>query len=150
MLLIAHRGCIDGPNETRENSPDFILEAIQLGFDVEIDVNVVGSDIMLGHDRPQYKIEVSFLKNSHLWCHAKNLEALGFLLSNGIRCFWHQEDDYTITSDGYIWAYPGRAILHDRCVIVLPESANYTNLELSQAMAICTDYPIKYQKEFNF
>ena len=22
--------------------------------------------------------------------------------------FWHQEDDYTITSKGIIWAYPGK------------------------------------------
>ena len=39
MKLIAHRGNINGPCE-RENSPEYILETINLGYDCEIDVVV--------------------------------------------------------------------------------------------------------------
>ena len=32
MKLIAHRGNISGPNPEKENHPDYILEAIRLGY----------------------------------------------------------------------------------------------------------------------
>ena len=38
MILISHRGNIDGPNEVRENSPYYIMEALEAGYDVEIDL----------------------------------------------------------------------------------------------------------------
>ena len=37
MKLIAHRGNISGIDSERENSPDYIDEAISQGYDVEID-----------------------------------------------------------------------------------------------------------------
>ena len=43
-----------------------------------------------------------------MWCHAKNFEALEYLTRCAAHCFYHQEDDYTITSRGFIWAYPGQ------------------------------------------
>ena len=39
MILISHRGNLDGVNPDRENSPTYIKEAISSGFDVEIDVH---------------------------------------------------------------------------------------------------------------
>ncbi len=38
MILISHRGNINGKNEIRENSIFYIMEALSMGFDVEIDV----------------------------------------------------------------------------------------------------------------
>lgn len=32
-------------------------------------------------------------------------------------CFWHQEDDYALTSSGYIWTYPDK-LLTDKSIIV--------------------------------
>ena len=40
MIYIAHRGNIRGPNPERENSPDYIDEAIQSGYYVEVDVRM--------------------------------------------------------------------------------------------------------------
>ena len=37
MRLIAHRGNINGRNKKRENEIEYILEALNLGYDVEID-----------------------------------------------------------------------------------------------------------------
>jgi hypothetical protein len=37
-IWIAHRGNTRGPNPEKENHPDYILQAIREGFDVEIDV----------------------------------------------------------------------------------------------------------------
>ena len=38
MILISHRGNIDGPNPKLENSPEYIQLAMEKGFDVEVDV----------------------------------------------------------------------------------------------------------------
>ena len=38
MILIAHRGNIDGPNPEMENNPQYIDKAIDSGYNVEIDV----------------------------------------------------------------------------------------------------------------
>ena len=38
MVLISHRGNINGPILEMENKPDYIDKAINLGYEVEIDV----------------------------------------------------------------------------------------------------------------
>ena len=38
MILISHRGNINGKNPEKENHPDYIWVAIQAGYEVEIDV----------------------------------------------------------------------------------------------------------------
>ena len=38
MLLIAHRGNINGPDKAKENHPDYINKAIEAGYNVEIDI----------------------------------------------------------------------------------------------------------------
>ena len=42
MHLIAHRGNISGPNPKRENTPEYIEEAIEKGFDVVYWVTIKG------------------------------------------------------------------------------------------------------------
>ena len=53
MKIIAHRGNLSGPTQT-ENHPDQIKKALDLGFDVEIDVWYKENKVFLGHDFPQY------------------------------------------------------------------------------------------------
>lgn len=38
MLFISHRGNLDGLNPKRENTKDYIQEAIDKGFQVEVDI----------------------------------------------------------------------------------------------------------------
>src|SRR3989338_9472892 len=104
MILIAHRGNFDGSNPAMENNPDYIGEALRMGYQVEIDVRFIDNVFLLGHDKPQYRVEEDFLENEKLWCHAKNYEALERMLKNkNIHCFWHQEYDFTLPSRGFIW-----------------------------------------------
>lgn len=37
MRIIAHRGNLNGPT-TKENHPDYLLQAIEAGFDAEADI----------------------------------------------------------------------------------------------------------------
>jgi hypothetical protein len=148
MKFISHRGNIDGINTNMENNPKYINTAIGLGFDVEIDVWIVNDKIYLGHDEPQYNVQNSFLENEKIWCHAKNYEAFYYMLKNkNIHCFWHQEDDFTITSKNIIWSYPGKK-LGDNSICVLPESVNYETQELKLCYGICSDYINRYKKIF--
>ena len=41
MKLIAHRGNIFGSDTSKENSPDYIDEALSKEFDVEIDIRFI-------------------------------------------------------------------------------------------------------------
>lgn len=144
MKLISHRGNINGPNLDIENNPNIILEVLDLGYDVEIDVWSVDDEFYLGHDYPKYKVNSEFLENDMLWCHAKNLNSLySMLLNKKIHCFWHQEDDFTITSKGFIWTYPNKQ-LTDNSICVLPEKTNLTKEQISNSYGICSDFIIKY------
>ena len=141
--IISHRGNISGPNPERENHPNYILEAINGGFHVEIDLRVINNKLYLGHDDPQYPIEVDFLYNDNFWIHAKNIDAAYFLTAHkNINWFFHDQDDCVLTSKGYLWTYPGKQ-LTPNSIAVMPERV-IDAYDLSSCCGICTDYPIKY------
>lgn len=145
MKFISHRGNIETKIISEENKPEKIMLCIRSGYDVEIDVWYKNDDWWLGHDEPQYKVNADFLKNPNLWCHAKNLNSFQKMLEYGIHCFWHQNDDYTITSKGFIWVYPNK-LLSQKTIAVLPEITNYSIENLKMCYGICSD-KIKYYKE---
>jgi len=142
MILIAHRGNIGGPNPEKENHPDYIEDTIKKGYEIEVDVWYVEDGCYLGHDGPQYKVDISFFENKPLWCHSKNIEAVRYLLDNQIHCFFHKTDDVTLTSRGYIWTFPNKPLV-PRSVCVMPERGY--NGELSNCIGICSDYIQDYR-----
>jgi hypothetical protein len=141
MIYIAHRGNLNGPDSKNENKPEYLLEAISKGFYVETDLWIIDNVLYLGHDKPDYKIEVTFLLNikEKLFCHCKNIEALHFLIENlpEIECFFHNEDECTLTSKNHIWNYPGKK-LTSSTICVMPE---YVNQEIDErCFGICSDF----------
>jgi glycerophosphoryl diester phosphodiesterase len=141
MKIISHRANVNGPNKSTENSIQAINVALDHGFDVEIDVWYKNNKWYLGHDKPQYPVNGSFLQNKKFWCHAKNLDAFNLMLENKkINCFWHQNDDFTLTSRGYIWTYPDKET-KDNSVIVL---INQRSKIPKKCFGICTDFPLIY------
>lgn len=150
MIYISHRGNTDGPNPISENHPDYIKKAIRNSFQVEIDVWAIDGKYILGHDEPQYEVLRSFLSNPRLWCHAKNMETITDLTSRGnlIHTFFHNSDDCTLTSRGWIWTYPGKPILGRKAIAVVPERV--PNWDISLGAGICSDYIEQYQKNINF
>ena len=146
MKLIAHRGNLNGPNPDKENHPDYINKAIGSGYNVEIDVWFINDKWYLGHDNPTYEIKYNFLFDSRFWLHAKNGEVFNKLLKDknyNFNVFWHTTDDWILTSKGYIWTYPNK-FLYENSVCVMPELGYNGNLNV--CAAICTDYPINYEK----
>lgn len=144
MILISHRGNINGSNLLKENHPDYILEALYQGYDVEIDVWYTDK-LMLGHDSPQYSIDeyLFFITwGKRLWVHCKNIEALNYIKKqySNLNYFWHETDTVTLTSQNYIWAYPGKQSIPNS-IAVMPELYND---DLSQCLGICSDYIQNY------
>lgn len=76
MILISHRGNIDGKQPNLENAPYYINNTLKMGYNVEIDVWWYKDNFYLGHDEPMYKVEIKYLQDYRLWCHAKNIEAI--------------------------------------------------------------------------
>ena len=148
MKIIAHRANLNGPNLNVENRISSISNCIDSGFEVEIDVRLVNGKLYLGHDNPDQiitKRELDQIKNK-LWIHCKNLDAFTFFneINEKFNYFWHETDSYTLTSQGYIWTYPGKK-LSSRCICVMPELKQSLKeisfLKNNEIAGICTDYP---------
>ena len=142
MKLISHRGNLIGADPGKKNRPSYIKAALKLGYHVEIDVWNLNGIWLLGHDDPQFEIDIDFLMNNKLLCHAKNLTALDkMLVHTNIHCFWHQEDHYSVTSNGYIVSYPGYEIT-SRTICMKPELASLDSTH--NCYGICSDYIQKW------
>ena len=145
MVLISHRGNLNGEDEDRENSPDYIDEAIAKGYDVEVDIWMTEDGFLyLGHDEPQYRITQDWLdeRNKKLWIHCKSFDAMRwFTLIGRFNHFWHQEDDFTLTSTGVIWTYTGKETT-PKSISVLPENSDN---EIGECLGICSDYIENYR-----
>lgn len=122
MLRIAHRGNFQGVNHEQENSPEYIQLALDRGFDVETDLRIVeNTRLFLGHDRADHEVDPDWIlhRQHHLWIHCKDLQALSWCLNRRIaHAFFHDRDDYTLTTCGKIWTYPGKPIT-DQCILVM-------------------------------
>jgi len=151
MRIISHRGNILGPNPDRENTVEFIEEALELGFEVEIDVHMCDNKLWLGHDKPQYPVDINWLRglSNRAWIHCKNVPAMEYFYkhwdSEFINFFWHQNDTMTLTNHGYMWVHPGCGIV-EKGIAVMPEIYND---DVSEAQGICTDWPLLYREKIN-
>jgi len=144
MILISHRGNIDEKIVEKGNHPDYIDTAINLGYDVEIDMWWIDGKTYLGHDVPQYEVDDEWLTKriNKLWVHCKNIELLNWIRSTTLHYFWHEEDTLTLTSKNQIWAYPGKQPILGS-IAVMPE-INKDNISL--CIGICSDYIKNYKK----
>ena len=145
MVFIAHRGNVNGPNPEAENYPPHILAVLREGWNVEIDLWINGSRLLLGHDCPQHDVDSNILLLDNVWIHAKNIEALDYCIERDLNCFYHNNDDCVLTSRHQIWTYPGKRPITARSIIVMPEKADYVLDDFNICAGICSDYPQFYQ-----
>lgn len=142
MVLISHRGNIEGKT-LFENSPLYIDDAIKLGYDVEVDIRYINNNFYLGHDSGQYKIPLKWLldRKDKLWVHCKNREAIEMLRGVDLNYFWHDSDDMTLTSKGFVWSHPKIEPLKNS-IAVLPDGRGYN---LTKCYGVCSDYIKEYE-----
>jgi glycerophosphoryl diester phosphodiesterase len=143
MILIAHRGNINGPKPELENSIPYLESAIEKGYSVEIDLRIKDDQLYLGHDEPQYPVSLSWIENhkAYLWIHCKDHQSYNFMLNHTYNYFWHDTDDYVRTSYNYTWAYPGKPIAGKLCIMVMPEMHwDMNSIRNMKPFGICSDY----------
>lgn len=144
MIKIAHRGNLYGPNPEMENNPEYLMAAVDAGYQVEVDIWHEYGELYLGHDRPQYLVSRDFIFNleRHAWFHCKNINALAYFSEHlqQMNYFWHQEDQYTLTSRNFVWTYPGNPTT-DKSVLVslgrINPNAGFTG---AKPYGVCSDY----------
>tara|TARA_R110000824_G_scaffold169134_1_gene346189 strand:- start:164 stop:622 length:459 start_codon:yes stop_codon:yes gene_type:complete len=148
--IISHRGNLIGTDTSNENKPKFIDAAINKGFDVEVDVWELSNGWFLGHDGPEYQIDLEFItsRSEVLWCHAKNFKSLNTMLGLGVICFWHESDKVVLTSNGFMWTFPGYE-LTSKSICVIPERFAASFQKTTECYGICTDFPIRFSNELN-
>jgi hypothetical protein len=147
MILISHRGNLNGPFQD-ENNPTKIEDVILKGFDVEIDLRILNSEFYLGHDTEDFKVSESWIlkfKNK-LWIHCKTISTIEQIhnskLLNDSNYFFHFNDNCTFTSKGFLWVFPGFQPIKNS-IAVLPELHND---DISKSIGICSDFIKKYKK----
>jgi len=148
MILISHRGNIDGPRLNLENTPDYIRSAIGAGYLVEVDLWITEDGGMyLGHDSAEHKININFLTEvaGDVYIHAKNYEAFRWLCTHNVfKFFWHIKEEFTLTSDGKAWCYPSEKAIPFG-INLLPEMNDLKPKDLEGCLGICSDYISQYR-----
>ena len=143
-ILISHRGNLNGKQPDKENTVAYIEDALEKGYHCEIDVcKYDGEKFYLGHDEPQEAVTMKWLRDQQLWCHAKSYGALEAMIAHGIHCFFHHNDKYTLTSQGWIWAFPGQPV-GAYTIAVHPEKLTQKQLELCSGY--CSDNIENYKE----
>ena len=138
MILIAHRGNFNSKQPDKENTFSYIMDAIDEGYDVEIDLWYQDDQFYLGHDFPQHPISESELASIKVysWCHAKNMTALHELLVRKYNVFFHDQDLCTLTSTGVIWSHKHQFNPHG--IVVMPSLEKDIDIIVSAA-GVCHD-----------
>lgn len=143
MRIISHRGNLNGPT-SRENEPKYISEALNEGFEVEIDLWATKDKFFLGHDFLQYEVDLTFLQRQWLWIHCKNLAALQAMSKyKQINCFAHKEDDFVLSSHGFIMLPPKMGCV-ENCITMMPD-LNVAATIIPECGGIITDFAAKYR-----
>lgn len=140
MILYAHRGNVRGPQPAHANNPDYIDEAIELGFHVEVDLRTCNDDLFLGHDFSTYPVSMAWLKarQKRLLIHAKDLATLLRLQKTDWHYFCHSREPFTLTSHQVIWHHDLSLPLSG--IVPLITANHLRNAQRLRCFGICSDH----------
>lgn len=144
MIFISHRGNLNGPNEERENSLAYIDEAINKGYDVEVDLRSKNGFLYFGHDTPDHEVNPMWIekRKDNLWLHIKDYDSLVWVSENttALKYFCHESDRYTLTSNGYIWSHDLQNRMTKKCIVPLLNKNQVESYKQIEFYAVCSDY----------
>lgn len=143
-LWILHRGLKEGPDRALENKESLLKIRLQEGWAIEVDIWLHEGAFWLGHDKPETLLEDhSLLANPSAWIHCKNLDMLAYMTEKrpGAPFFSHDTDPATLTSNGFIWCYPGFQA-GSQSILVMPERVPEMLINYSKIAGICSDYTL--------
>jgi 3-deoxy-D-manno-octulosonate 8-phosphate phosphatase (KDO 8-P phosphatase) len=155
MRIIAHRGNTNGAYPDKENTPEYLLDAVKRGFYVEVDVWKIGDKYFLGHDLPTHEVDKFFLFNNKFYVHCKNIQAFTTLSNySQINCFYQTTEHVVLTSRGDIWFHSdikSEKYGNMRSIYVRLESPLVDNNlgYIGNYYGLCTDYAEIYNNLLN-
>lgn len=147
---ISNRGNLTRVNAHRENTPDYIKEAIYKGFDCVVDVFV--SEGVLYSVRSQqhmYILGDDFIAKHRrrLWLRCEDYETVNHILINypGVKCFINSVSQ--VTSNGAIWTYHYNLESTDlsKTIMSMPEWNKWKTTD--NALGVSSDY-IQYIRNY--
>ena len=113
MKIIAHRGLMVGPDPEAENQLDTLDEALSYGLDVEVDVRLIGGELLIGHDESTLVCPTWLYDDKRAWFHAKNTDALVYLNNRGKRVFYHTDEE-TIFQESALYKVKSSSLFEER------------------------------------
>lgn len=154
MIYYSSKGNIKNIDASRENSPDYIEEAIKAGYKVQIDIRLMSdNNFWLGEEEAKYKIEDSFLiKNAkNLLIHCRNISSIYTIQeievqSKNLNYFFHATDNVAITSKKMIAIFYGKKPIGENSIVMFPEENDFQKNELIKSSAICSNSIEFYKK----
>lgn len=154
MLLISHRGNVDGVTPSKENTIPYMQEALNREFYVEVDIYEHAGELYFGHEYggSGQRVDWSFLKHNagKLLIHCKDSKTLLTLRHyDFLAIFYQDHDDYAIASNDWIIAHSKQGgMVYDKkdrnlsgTIIMLPEKNGLGKkfLEELGCFGICSD-----------
>jgi len=144
MILISHRGNINSINLERENTQEYIDEAINSGYHVEIDLYCHEDKLWLGHDTPDTIVQSQWLvdRADKLFVHAKNHMALEYFLYNtNIPVFYHTiEAHVLIGNTSLIWSHDIANATSNSIIPLLSAKDFEKRCDFEHVHGICSDF----------
>ena len=135
MILISNYGNINGTNPN-QNTPDYVENAIRMGYQCRIDV-LYNDQLYMSINDINCPITLDFILKYHkkLWICCININALNYLLE--FECFhiWYKNE--MLTNYGYIWESP---ISTKKAIYVINSIELIKNINITCGHAICSDY----------
>ena len=148
MKLISNKGNIRGVISEYENTPAYIENAINGGFDVKIELTMFDGKLHIGSESNKHKLDIDWLEKYHsrLWLECKDIEIIekfNHIDNRGayLNYFWHESDSLILTSRGYILSYGGGMV--KGCIMMQPEIKDDT---IKLCYGVCSDKIIDYIK----
>ena len=157
MKIICHRANIEN-SVLPENHPDKIPFCLEQGFGVEVDLSTgYGDEYYLGHNNPQFKVNLPNLDKENIFVHIKDSEVMSnFIYADSFAII---NDPFVVTRRGLYWLRyldGSLCMLNAFCIICSPELENaYETPEWFfrrlksvidkckvEVYGICTDNPI--------
>jgi hypothetical protein len=125
MKLISNKGNLNGISEN-ENKPEFIENAINLGYDVKIDLWLQDNQLYLGSSKPEFKLDIDWFEKFHqkLWLDCHDLTIIDRFydldpMGTKLNYFYIHKDPIARTSKWYNIVWGEKPI--KGCVFMYPE-----------------------------
>ena len=145
MLYISNLGNTKGRDVIEEGGLPIIVDALNRGFCVNINLWKLPKSFAVGVDYPMEEVDPDFLSGNKekLLLRAMNIESLKWMLENGYHCYWREKDDFTVSSHGFILSFGVAVIPHS--IVMNPELCLVDDLRDKNLVGICSDFILGYK-----